>query len=569
MLASELAMGTPKSLPITSLESVHIKRRTRKLSLSLRSSKENANEHRPPVNSRKHRREKYAFLSILFLANLAVSLMSMNFSRFYWILLPITLFRPFVDSTEITLLVIFYLIRRLYPTPPKVPDTPENLAYLLTCYNETSTELTRSLASLADQQNLETHNKAVIIVCDGRCNGRGMEKTTADQLKEDVIENATTTSIPSAYTAWDGKPMDVELIRGTFKSLDVLCIVKEENRGKRDSLILIRSFLHKLNQQATNPHQPIGIFSPQLFTHMRHFFQSLSMPTVQHIIGIDADTRFDPHCITNLVQTARESPKIVGVSGFVLADPTITSPFSLPFIYQTTEYRTGQIRRRFRQSLMTRKVTCLPGCCQLLRVVEETCGDELLSRFGYYPLESDTLFRTIQSMTSEDRDHICLMLQMHKDVQTRQCLAARAYTSVPHSAVVFLRQRRRWTLGPIVSDSLLALRGETGVAERMAAVASVWNWASTLSMLFAPFFRAPLDPTTARLCSSLIAYRNTWDYTTVLLSSTSLLQLCQNIVGCILVSQLAPTAGVIVHIYSLMYLDDFQWGKMRGDVKGV
>lgn len=399
-------------------------------------------------------------------------------------MVPIILFRPFVNSLEITLLIIFYFIRRASFAGPKVPDTPENIAYLLACYNETGAELENSLNSLVAQRKVETHNKAIVIICDGRCNGRGMEKTTAEQLSGEIIENPTSTIIKDAYTAWDGRPMDVELLCGMFKGLKVLCIVKEENRGKRDSLIVVRSFLHKFNQRHLGLSR--GIFSSQLFEHMSDFFLNASMDSVEYVVGMDADTRFDQYCVFNLVQTVREGEKIIGVCGQIMADPTSSSPFSLPYLYQNVEYKIGQHRRRLRQSLMSKKVTCLPGCCQLLRVIDETCGDKLLEQFGYYPKEEDGLFRTIQSMMSEDRDHVCLILREHADVQTRQCLAAKAYTSVPETLSVFLSQRRRWTLGPMVSDILLSTRKSTGLTERIAAMSATLDWTITIAMFISP-----------------------------------------------------------------------------------
>lgn len=138
-----------------------------------------------------------------------------------------------------------------------------------------------------------------------------------------------------------------------------------------------------------------------------------------------------------------------------------------------SEYVVGQHCRRLRQSLTSGRATCLPGYYQLLRVQESTCGDYILGRFGYYPKETDGLFRTIRSMMSEDRDHVCLALSEYAHVQTRLCLEAKAYTTVPLSSSVFLSQRRKWTPGPLISDSLLTSRQSIGYIERIAAICSV------------------------------------------------------------------------------------------------
>ncbi|KAF1925619.1 glycosyltransferase family 2 protein [Didymella exigua CBS 183.55] len=556
-------MDMPLGASVTSYEALQAKSRRRKLSLSLQGSAK-ASEHLPSINCKRHQLQKYVFLSLFLLANFAIIIMSTRISKYYWVIVPIIMFRPFVDVLEITFLIFFYLTRRAYPVEPKVPDTPENLAYLLACYNETGAELEVSLNSLVEQRKLETHSKAIVIVCDGRCNGRGMKKTTAEQLSEDIIETPTSTIIQDAYTAWDGRPMDVELLCGMFKGLKVLCIVKKENRGKRDSLILVRSFLLKFNQRDSNLSR--GIFSSQLFEHMSNFFLNASINSVEYVVGMDADTRFDQDCVFNLVQTVREGEQIIGVCGQIAADPTTSSPFSIPYLYQNVEYKVGQHRRRLRQNLMTRKVTCLPGCCQLLRVIDETCGDRILGQFGYHPKEEDGLFRTIQSMMSEDRDHVCLILREYPDVQTRQCLAARAYTSVPHSLSVFLSQRRRWTLGPMVSDTLLATRKSTGVTERLAAVSSILNWTITIAMFFSPLVRERLDHRTRYMAFFLATFRNIWDYSVVLSSSRTRLEFAQNLMGSFLTYNVSRFVGAVVHVYTLYYLDDFRWGLMRAKI---
>lgn len=419
------------------------------------------------------------------MSSLALIYLSLSFSKFYWLLLPITILQPLTDCIEISTILLFYLWRRANPPKLKIPEKLENIIYLLPCYNETPTELINSLNSLATQRHVDKHNKVIIIVCDGRCKGKGMAKTTAEYLREDIIENPTSTPTRNGYTSWDGSQMDVELVQGSFKGLPVFCIVKEENRGKRDGIILVRSFLHKFNQRGLNP--SLTILSPGLFANLSNFLIKCSISSAEYVIGMDADTRFDVECTFNLMQTARESGQVVGVCGLILADFTTSNPFSIMYLYQNAEYAIGQYRRRLRQELTSRKVTCLPGCCQLLRVVESTCGDRILAQFGYYPKEKDGLFRTIQSMMSEDRDHVCHVLRENADVETRMCLSARAYTSVPQSFSVFLSQRRRWSLGPTTSDLLLASNRTTSWVERIAAALAVINWSVTLSMPLSSF----------------------------------------------------------------------------------
>jgi chitin synthase len=395
-----------------------------------------------------------------------------NFSKFVLYLLPLSILRLLVDFIEINLIIIFYILQRFRPQPTaKIPATPESFVYLLCCYNETYQELMNSLDSLAEQKSVDGHEKAIIVVCDGRVSGRGRPGV---HMKEEIIERPSSKLMPQAYTSWDGAPMDAEIVKGEYRGLPIICITKNENRGKRDGIVLVRSFLHKFNQRDSEP--SLGMLSHTLFAELAGFLEKASIQSVDYAIGIDADTRFDAECVINLIQTVREGDQIIGVTANIRVDPKTLGRFSIAYLFQNAEYIIGQNRRRLRQSITSRRVTCLPGCCQLLRVKEKTCGDYILGKFGYYPKATDGLFRTIRSMMSEDRDHICLVLSEYADVQTRVSLSARAYTSAPHSLSVFLSQRRRWTLGPLTSDTLLASRRSTGWMERVAAITSVLHW---------------------------------------------------------------------------------------------
>ncbi|KUL91538.1 hypothetical protein ZTR_01643 [Talaromyces verruculosus] len=551
---------TPAGIISTSHENVSTALRKRKFSVSSRSPRKTI-EHLPSINPRRLRLEKYVFLTALFGVNFTLIYMSMYLSKYYWILLPMYLLRPLMDVVEILTIAIAYPIRRAHPRHPEVPEALENLVYLLPCYNETKAELMHSLNSLVGQKHLDQHNKAIIIVCDGRYKGKGMTKTTADHLKQDIIENPLITLVQRAYMSWDGSQMDVEVVEGDFRGLPVFCIIKAENRGKRDGIILVRSLLHKFNQRYTKP--SASTLSPQFFTQVSDFLVNSSMPSVEYVVGMDADTRFDTECVHYLIKTVREGEHVVGVCGHIQPDFTTSKPYSIFTIYQNAEYAIGQYRRRLRQDLTSRRVTCLPGCCQLLRVIESTCGDEIMGQFGYYPKEQDGLFRTIRSMMSEDRDHVCLVLRENPDVDVRQCLMARAFTSVPQSFTVFLSQRRRWTLGPVTSDVLLAVRKSTGWVERLAAIASTISWAIMPFMFLSRWFREEFDPRTRVMFFAFATFRDIWNLSIVFMSPWSRKEAIQYVIGALMCSFLGPYVSISIVLYSLYHLDDFRWGKTR------
>ena len=370
--------------------------------------------------------------------------------------------------------IIHTILDKIIPEKEDMPASPESMAFVLPCYNENREELLRSLDSLVGQTNIDEHRRAIIIVCDGRVRGAGMEKTTADYLLDDILTGPSyRESIRDAYTAWDHTSMSVVIQKGLYGGVPYLCIIKEQNLGKRDSLLVVRSFLYNFNIRET---RPVVNFSSHFFGTMASFLAfDGGMSGVDVLVGIDADTVFAPDCISELLKQSHYK-HTVGVCGYVAVDFSKSnwSPWSL---YQNSEYTISQCLRRLHQSIATHKVSCLPGCCQLLKVCEATCGDRILwDLFGYYPAHTDHLLKQIRATASEDRNHVCLMLSAFPKSRTRQALRAHAYTEVPHSWSVFLSQRRRWTLGATSNDLLLIFAPGVHWFERILALANVLTW---------------------------------------------------------------------------------------------
>lgn len=411
-------------------------------------------------------------------------------SQYYYILLPLITATVALNVIMVAAILARRTWNAVVPEKIIMPKGPESMVLLVPCYNETEEELIKSLDSLTSQTGIEKHKQAIIIVCDGKVRGPGMAKTTADYLLLDILTHKTERRyLTAAYTAWDQGPMDVVVQRGLYNGLPYYCIIKQQNQGKRDGLIVARSFLYNFNRRNSAPNT---VFSPEFFNHMATFLLAdANIENVTHLIGMDADTVFDERCIWELLQQSRYADT-VGVCGYVAVDWK-ASHWDLWRLYQSAEYTIAQGLRRLHQSLVTHKVSCLPGCCQLLRICEETCGDYvLLELFGYCPELDDSLLKQIRATASEDRNHVCHMLSARPQSQTRQALAAKAYTDVPRSWSVFLSQRRRWTLGATSNDLMLVFAGGVQWFERITAAINVLTWtlnpfifASLASFIFA------------------------------------------------------------------------------------
>jgi chitin synthase len=485
--------------------------------------------------------------------------------KYYYVYLPFIALPLALNCCMILSITYFFLRNHIWAEKKILPNTPESIIFVLPCYNETYEECTRSLDSLVSQADVAEHKKAIMIICDGKVRGPGMEKTTGQYLNEDILLDCNDRRIiRGAYTGWDDRTMDVELSKGTYKGVPYLCIVKQQNQGKRDSLIAIRSFLYNFNRRHQQPHV---IFSRTFFNYLSKWLESeVEMDSVDCLVGMDADTVFDTTCVSHLLEEFHY-PNTVGVCGYVAVDFK-ASPFNIWSIFQSAEYTIAQGLRRLHQSVATHKVSCLPGCCQLLRICETTCGDEiLLEKFGYHPSPVDSMLKQIRATASEDRNHVCLMLTTFPEAQTRQALWAKAYTDVPHSWSVFLSQRRRWTLGATGNDLLLATAWKTQWWERILAASNVLIWclnvfviASIGSMVVA-FLTQPYWIILAFVGVMIVPVLYYIGMAAWLVRGN--LQRLQYLLGLFVFIVAGPFVNIAVLLYAVWNMDSFGWGKTR------
>lgn len=449
----------------------------------------------------------------------------------------------------------------------KTPAVMESKSYglLIPCYNESEEELDRLIASFVKQSRVEAHKKLMLIVCDGRVKGLG-EKLSTDQillqsiLKDSVDEHLF---IPAGFLQWEGKWVPMDIYSGIHQGLPFLCIIKHLNVGKRDSLVLIRRALHLFNQGVTKHAQ----ISTHYLEFCLEFMQSLGIEQVDYLVGTDGDTYFDELCSYELLQSiAKESIRTVGVCGYVeLADSCPAwSPWSL---YQSSEYTYAQCLRRLQQSKVTHKVSCMPGCVQLLRVQEETCGDAILDAFNRLPQPGDSILRYIRATASEDRNHVCLMLHMFPYVHTKQSLRAIAYTVVPNSFSVFYSQRRRWSLGATSNDIFLAFSSGINFFERIVALVNVGCY-SLCSFIFVAtgfFIYAMIVHPSMFLLLLSIPLLVPWAYCMCIpfMIPMSTPKKIRYWIGYFMYLILGPFVGVTIHLYAVFNADTFSWGKTR------
>jgi chitin synthase len=444
---------------------------------------------------------------------------------------------------------------------------PKNYIYVIPCYNESEEELRNSLNSLVEQRTVSGDKRMIVIICDGKVKGTGNPYSTDVILKN--LLSIGGLGFYYEYTTWTGEKNIIREYNSEYTynniSVPIILLVKENNVGKRDSLVIIRRICYLYNTQEV-PNRDIDLTS-----RLALDLETIYTDKIDYIIGVDADTMFDYNCTYELIQEIELDNKIHGCVGYV--DIYKGMNFYSPFVlYQYAEYTYAQCLRRQAQSNITNKVSCLSGCNQILRISEETCGEKILNAFNYCPNEDDNILTHIRSYASEDRNHVCNMLSMYPYVKTTQTLKALSYTIVPTSISVYLSQRRRWNLGANSNDLLLVYLPGINIFERILAAVNVITFTLTPFVFVATIYfiiSIITHPTLLMLYLSIILF--------IPLFYSFLIPICIRYLSFkdsmyyyfsyMIFFSFSGIVSLACYTYSILNMDIIKWGKTRSIMK--
>jgi chitin synthase len=502
--------------------------------------------------------QKYLVLFFFLLVNVLLITTFAVYENNWYAFIYFLAFASFLYSVSVILIFLSKMCN--IDTSIEYRIDRKNYIYVVPCYNEGEEELRGSLTSLVYQQTCDGDKRALLIICDGIVTGKGNKYSTDVILKNilgvDSLANYYT------YETWDGGKNIIRVYKGRYiNKIDYILCVKQENYGKRDSLVLARRWCYNYNFREPNS------VDNSLAYDMYYNFKRIFHINLDYIIGIDADTVFDYNCSYELIGAIDRDKEVYGCVGYVDISNKMNK-LSLFTMYQYGEYTFAQCLRRYAQSHITKKVNCLSGCNQILRVAEETCGDKILAAFNRLPSEEESIFNHIRSYASEDRNHVCLMLSMYPYVKTIQNIRAVCYTIVPNSIRVFLSQRRRWNLGANCNDLLLTYLPGINIFERISALVNLTTFSIAPFILTATvyFIKALVKgPSILMLYLSIImiipaiysimipiiikplTFRGTLYYYMCLITYFTL----------------GLPVNLVTYSYALLHMDVIKWGKTR------
>ncbi|ODV83510.1 glycosyltransferase family 2 protein [[Candida] arabinofermentans NRRL YB-2248] len=338
---------------------------------------------------------------------------------------------------------------------------------LVTCYSEDETGIRTTLDSIATTDYPNSH-KLIVIICDGLITGAGNEKPTPD-ICLSLLTDVTPEMDPNAHSyvslaqgsrrhnmanTYSGfyKYDDMTVPPEQQQKIPVLLVVKcgtkfeqnfpkPGNRGKRDSQIILMSFLQKVtfNDRMT------GLEFSMLKAIWR--VTGLMATVYEAVLMVDADTLVYPDSVTHMVAELVKNPDVMGLCGETRISNKTESWVTA---IQVFEYYISHHQSKAFESVFG-TVTCLPGCFCMYRIkapkslnvwVPLLASPDIVEKYSENVL--DSLHRKNLLLLGEDRYLSSLMLRTFP--RRRQVFVSKAAckTVVPHKFNVLLSQRRRW-----------------------------------------------------------------------------------------------------------------------------
>ncbi|KAI9171994.1 Chitin synthase 4 [Paramyrothecium foliicola] len=341
---------------------------------------------------------------------------------------------------------------------------------LVTAYSEGEEGIRTTLDSIAMTDYPNSH-KVIIVICDGIIKGKGEAVSTPDvclgMLKDHstppelvqphsyvaVASGSKRHNMAKAYCGFYDYGAKSKIPAERQQRVPMMVIVKcgtpeEEtkskpgNRGKRDSQIILMSFLQKVmfDERMTELEYEMfnGIWK----------VTGISPDYYEIVLMVDADTKVFPDSLTHMVSAMVKDPEIMGLCGETkIANKRDTWVTAI----QVFEYFISHHLAKSFESVFG-GVTCLPGCFCMYRIKAPKGGQNywvpILANPDIVEHYSENVVETLHEknlyLLGEDRFLTTLMLRTfpkRKQVFVPQAVCK---TTVPDKFMVLLSQRRRW-----------------------------------------------------------------------------------------------------------------------------
>ncbi|KAK3353171.1 putative chitin synthase 6 [Lasiosphaeria hispida] len=322
-------------------------------------------------------------------------------------------------------------------------------------YTEGEDSLRKALDSLTALQ-YDNKRKLICVICDGVIVGAGNDRPTPkivlDILGVDPKVDPPALPFKSVGAGSDqlnyGKVYSglYEFEGNVVPYLVVVKVGKESeqakskpgNRGKRDSQILLMSFLNRVHHRA--PMSPLEL---EMFHQINNII-GVDPELYEYLLMVDADTNVREDSLNRLVAACANNAKIAGICGETSLQNEERSWWTMIQVY---EYFISHHLSKAFESLFG-SVTCLPGCFSMYRLRTADRGKPLIISDDvireYSDCHVDTLHKKNLLSLGEDRFLTTLMTKYFPYMSYKFIPDAYCQTAAPETWSVLLSQRRRW-----------------------------------------------------------------------------------------------------------------------------
>ncbi|KAI1244141.1 hypothetical protein MGN70_014010 [Eutypa lata] len=322
-------------------------------------------------------------------------------------------------------------------------------------YTEGEESLRKALDSLTALQ-YDNKRKLICVICDGVIVGEGNDRPTP-KIVLDILgvdpkmdppalpfksigngsEQLNYGKVYSGLYEYEGNVVPYIVVVKVGKESEQ-AKAKPGNRGKRDSQILLMSFLNRVHHRA--PMNPLEL---EMFHQVNNII-GVDPELYEYLFMVDADTCVREDSLNRLVSACANNSKIAGICGETALQNEERSWWSMIQVYEY--YISHHLAKAF-ESLFG-SVTCLPGCFTMYRLRTADRGKPLIIADGvikdYSICNVDTLHKKNLLSLGEDRFLTTLMTKYFPQMSYKFIPDAYCQTAAPEQWSVLLSQRRRW-----------------------------------------------------------------------------------------------------------------------------
>jgi chitin synthase len=403
----------------------------------------------------------------------------------------------------------------------------------LPCFNESEEEIIKTLESIKND-TYDDCLKTICIVLDGNCN----QNTYQALFNIFEIQNE---EINTEHNECD-------IILTCYKDLHVIIIIKNSNTGKKGSFVLLNNILnvgigdnHVSNENRSSTIN-INIDSNQIYTLNLEEFLDVNNIEWKYILMLDMDTRLCYNTIYNLVHECESDENIIGTCGETLVDNKYENIITYS---QSFEYWITHLTLKSMENLLD-QVFVLSGCLSLYKR-EYLCEDIMIK---YTKNDDNNVYKGNIYKFGEDRYLTNLLCKNNSEKKITYNENAKCKTIVPKSINKLLNQRKRWTNSLIFCNIYLLINlTKNKILTRLIIIYQLY-----LIFLFPLLFCGAIYylATTKLIIQSIIILVSPLIY--VIITGKY-----EFLVECLVFIVLQPFYAVLVPLYSILKIDNFEW----------